>query len=208
FCFQPSQHHGFIGATPERLMKMDGARLQTEALAGTMPCGDDEALRDVNRERLIDSEKCRREHDFVVEFLRHHLTRLCKSFESGTQPEVLQLKSVQHLRTSMHGELRAGYTRADVLAALHPTPAVCGYPVEETMGELSRLETFPRGWYAGPVGFVSHDSCEFAVAIRSGLVKDHLLSLYAGAGIVEGSTALEEWQEVENKISRFMKVFQ
>ena len=83
-----------------------------------------------------------------------------------------------------------------------------GYPTENALAEIERLESFPRGWYAGPIGWVGADSAEFAVAIRSGLVRSRQLSLYSGAGIVPGSTAESEWEEIEHKIGDFLEILQ
>ena len=91
----------------------------------------------------------------------------------------------------------------DVLQALHPTPAVGGYPQVEAMQAIHEREPFDRGWYAGPVGWVGRDEAEFTVAIRSGLVQGRQLTLYAGAGIVCGSKPELEWEEIEQKISDF-----
>ncbi|MCA9150863.1 MAG: chorismate-binding protein, partial [Planctomycetales bacterium] len=77
-------------------------------------------------------------------------------------------------------------------------------PTENALAEIARLERFDRGWYAAPVGWIGADSAEFAVAIRSGLVRDNELSLYSGAGIVPGSCAEDEWNEIEHKISDFL----
>ena len=71
---------------------------------------------------------------------------------------------------------------------------------------IEKIEPFERGWYAGPVGWVGHDAAEFAVGIRSGLVENNQLSLFSGAGIVQGSKPEEEWQEIENKISNYLQI--
>lgn len=207
FCFQPRHHHGFVGASPERLLRIEGGRLWTEAVAGTMPAGASAEEANNFRGELLASDKCRREQAFVIEHLRRHLRELCVDCDIPEEPEVMSLKNVQHLYSRMTGRLAAGVHRAEVLAALHPTPAVCGYPTAEARDRIRVLEEFSRGWYAGPVGWIARDSCEFAVAIRSGLVTNYILSLFAGAGIVEGSRADEEWEEIETKISRFMRVF-
>ncbi|MEZ4744549.1 MAG: chorismate-binding protein [Calditrichia bacterium] len=88
---------------------------------------------------------------------------------------------------------------------LHPTPAVGGYPKDLALPKISELEPFDRGWYAGPIGWFSKNAAEFAVAIRSGMVYHNKLLLYAGAGIVPGSEPEKEWDELENKISNFMR---
>jgi menaquinone-specific isochorismate synthase len=93
------------------------------------------------------------------------------------------------------------------MRALHPTPAVGGYPTSAALTAIRDLEPFDRGWYAGPVGWVGSRGAEFAVALRCGLVRGSSLSLYSGAGIVEGSHPAEEWNEIEQKISDFIRIF-
>lgn len=93
-----------------------------------------------------------------------------------------------------------------MLLALHPTPAVGGYPTREALAAIRKLEPFERGWYAGPVGWMSRASSEFAVAIRSGLVRSDTLTLFSGAGIVSGSEPQAEWDEIEHKIGDFTNV--
>jgi menaquinone-specific isochorismate synthase len=107
----------------------------------------------------------------------------------------------------VRGTLQEGVSDAEVLDALHPTPAVGGYPRVEAFEEIRDLEPFDRGWYAGPVGWIGADSAEFAVGIRSGLVSGRKLSLFSGAGIVAGSTAEDEWTEIEQKIDDFTRIF-
>jgi len=109
--------------------------------------------------------------------------------------------------TGFKGLLKSGVSNAAIIHSIHPTPAVAGTPRNKAIEMINRLEDFDRGWYAGPVGFVGYDTMEFAVAIRSGLIEDNNLALFAGAGVVCDSNAAEEWEEVENKISRFIRVF-
>jgi menaquinone-specific isochorismate synthase len=95
-----------------------------------------------------------------------------------------------------------------VLRALNPTPAVGGHPKKGALEEIRSIETFDRGWYAGPVGWIGADGAEFAVGIRSGLVRGRRLTLFSGAGIVEGSVPEAEWAEIEQKIGDFTGVFE
>jgi isochorismate synthase EntC len=106
------------------------------------------------------------------------------------------LGNVQHLETPIHGRLAPSWGVLDVAAALHPTPALGGWPKEAAQAYLAEAEPFNRGWYAAPVGwFDPWGNGLFAVAIRSGLLQGSQASLFAGAGIVEGSDPLQEWQE-------------
>jgi len=207
FCFQPSLGNAFIGGTPERLYSRHERLLQTEAIAGTRPRGksleEDQNLGD----ELLNSDKDMREHLFVVHSLKSILHQLCHSVGQTRKPSLLKLNKVQHLYTPCNGILFDEVSDADLLPMLHPTPAVGGYPKEQALMAIKAIEPFERGWYAGPVGWVGHNAAEFAVAIRSGLVEDNKLSLFSGAGIVQGSKPEEEWQEIENKIGCFVQIF-
>lgn len=206
FCFQPSSGHAFIGGSPERLYRRLERLLQTEAIAGTRPRG--KSLQEDQKlgEELLNSEKDSREHQFVVHGLRGILHQLCHSVGLRREPALLKLNKVQHLYTPCNGILLNEVSDAELLLKLHPTPAVGGYPKEQALEAIEKIEPFERGWYAGPVGWVGHDAAEFAVAIRSGLVENNQLSLFSGAGIVQGSKPEEEWQEIENKISNFLQI--
>ena len=97
--------------------------------------------------------------------------------------------------------IRPGVTDYDLLTTLHPTPAVGGSPWHEAQQLITTLEPHSRGWYSGVFGSMGLNETEFAVAIRSGLLRGRHLSLYSGAGIVAGSEPDAEWQELDNKIN-------
>ena len=204
FGWQPNRSGpAFIGATPERLFQMEGSTLRTEAIAGTRPRGatpeEDAAL----RHDLLNSAKDRREHAFVQDALANALTPLADAVHVPDTPEELQLERKRHLRSEITATLCSSTTPLDVLNALHPTPAVGGTPTKKARAFIREYESFDRGWYAGPVGWMSHDAAEVIVAIRSALVNDNTLTLYSGAGIVEGSDPASEWDEIENKLADF-----
>jgi menaquinone-specific isochorismate synthase len=207
FRFQLDDDLAFIGATPERLYQRHQRTIKSEALAGTCPRGTSKDADKALGEQLLRSEKDLREHQYVATHVEEVLGNLCPTGVHKGDLSLLQLATVQHLITHFDGMLASDVSDADILAAMHPTPAVGGYPVDRAMETIDRLEPFDRGWYAGPVGWVGHDAAEFAVAIRSGLVAGDKLHLFAGAGIVKGSAAENEWQELENKLSSFTKVF-
>jgi menaquinone-specific isochorismate synthase len=206
FCFQYKDNEFFLGASPERLFKREGRKVHSEAVAGTRPRGathnEDEKL----RQELLSSEKDRREHQFVVDAIKAGLAGVCTTLEKESARSVLSLENGHHLVTQFHGELEERVEDWQVLERLHPTPAVGGVPRQTALQMIRVLEPFSRGWYAGPIGYVGLDQTEFVVAIRSALVKNNLLTVYAGAGIVDGSHPQTEWDEVENKISNFLKV--
>ncbi|MDE0342298.1 MAG: isochorismate synthase [Deltaproteobacteria bacterium] len=205
FCFVLGAGRGFLGASPERLYRRDGRRILCDALAGTRTRGDGASLDRQLEQDLMGSEKERREQDYVVRDIRESLAPLCSTLDAGADPSVMKLRNWQHLVSRFEGVLRAGVSDAELLKALHPTPAVGGYPTGPALREIEKREPFDRGWYGGPVGWVGHDAAEFAVAIRSGLVDGSTLSVFAGAGIVAGSVPEDEWAELDYKIRHFTR---
>jgi menaquinone-specific isochorismate synthase len=201
FLFQPSRSVAFVGLTPERLFQLTGNHLVTEAIAGTSAIGSSDEETAANATRLLESDKDRREQQYVVDGLRLKLAELCDTVETTGDPEVLQLSTIQHLITRLEGTLKSAINTSDILAAIHPTAAVCGTPSKAASALLKEIEHFDRGWYASGVGVISHQSTELAVSIRSSLITGRTLSLFAGAGIVKGSEPDSEWQELENKIT-------
>ena len=206
FCFQPAGEAAFIGASPERLFRMADGRLETEAVAGTRPRGataeDDERL----RTELMTNEKERREHAFVKDQLRSELQDLCEMVSMSGSTSEMELTRGRHLYAALTGILRSGVSPLKILQRLHPTPAVGGTPTRAATDIIRSWEDFDRGWYAGPIGWIGRSSAEFAVAIRSALLSGDRLTLYSGAGIVDGSDPLAEWDEVEHKICDFVDV--
>ncbi len=198
----------FLGCTPERLYARTGRRIETEAVAGTRQRGvnadEDKRL----AQELFDSDKDRREHSIVYTSIIQTLMQLCETLEAPSEPSVLKLMRIFHLRTSVRGVLRGLYDDADILTQLHPTPALAGFPQKQSVEHIRALEPFDRGWYGAPVGRVGYDEAEFAVAIRSALLNDSsALHVFAGAGLVPGSEAEDEWQEIEYKMNNLRSVF-
>jgi menaquinone-specific isochorismate synthase len=201
FLFQTNRSAAFVGLTPERLFKVTGSHLVTEAIAGTIAIGDSDEESASNAAQLLERDKSRHEHRYVVDGLRQKLAELCDTVETTGDPQILELTSVQHLITRLEGALKPEINTSEIYTAIHPTAAVCGTPTKAALALLKEMEDFDRGWYASAVGVISHQSTELAVAIRSALVAGRTLSLFAGAGIVKGSDPDSEWQELENKIA-------
>ncbi len=202
FSFENDHGQSFIGATPERLVEVRTGTLRTEALAGSAPRGlsarEDARL----AQGLLDSEKDLREHRHVVDSIRKRLAALGIDCQAASAPEILALANVQHLRTPISARLDGRRHILEVVAALHPTPAVGGSPREAAIPDIARIEPFCRGLYAGVLGWFDHSGDgEFCVGLRAGLVDANAARIYAGAGIVAGSDPLAEWQETEMKIS-------
>ena len=206
FAFQPEAGVAFVGASPERLFRRRGRHVASEAVAGTRPRGTSAAADARLLEELLGSDKERREHGHVRRRVGEALAALSETVREDARPSELKLARGRHLYSGFRGLLREGVGTLNVLRALHPTPAVGGYPDEAARRAIERLEGFDRGWYAGPVGWMGPGEAEFAVAIRSGLVEADRLTLFSGAGIVRGSEPEAEWREIEHKISDFVGV--
>ncbi len=184
----------FLGATPERLITRRGRSIVTEALAGSIAPGGEGA------ERLLHSGKDRVEHQLVVDQIVRRLEPLCERLEVGSRPRVRALREVLHLLTPISGELAAPRHVLELVAALHPTPAVGGVPTDTAMRWIREHEPAGRGWYAAPIGwFDAAGDGDFAVALRSCVLRGREAFLYAGAGIVRDSDPDLEYTETELK---------
>jgi len=201
FCFQPSGSSAFLGVSPERLYQCDGREVRSEALAGTRPRGAWPGADAALGAELLHSDKELREHRFVMDCIRGVLDGRCQDVRCDDGLSLVKLPNCQHLVWRCEGRLAEGRCDADLLHALHPTPAVGGYPAEAACAWIRASEPFARGWYAGPVGWVGCNGSEFAIGIRSGLTAGRELRLYTGAGIVSGATPDQEWDEIETKMA-------
>lgn len=190
----------FIGATPERLVKVDNRKLHSACLAGTIGRGDSVEEDQAKAEELLQDSKNLGEHDFVVQMIRGAVESCCDQVNIPEEPVIYPLKNLQHLYTPVEANLQEGYTILEVVEKLHPTPALNGYPREKALTYIRKEEPFNRGWYASPVGWFDYkDNGEFAVAIRSGLIKKNKSILFSGCGIVADSTPEEEYEETAIK---------
>jgi menaquinone-specific isochorismate synthase len=205
FSFANGRGPSFIGASPERLVRVRKGRLETEALAGSIRRGatasDDGAL----AAALSRSEKDQREHREVLDDILARLKPLGITAECPAQPQIRRLANVQHLHTPVTAALPETVQLLDVLAAMHPTPAVGGTPRDAAVAHIRALEGFPRGLYAGALGWLNaRGGGEFFVGIRSALVEGNGARIYAGAGVVAGSTPEKEFAETELKFKAML----
>ncbi len=199
FLVEPECGGAFFGATPERLVSLEGRTVQTEALAGSTGRGDTPAEDEWLASELRDSEKDVHEHELVADAVRDQLAPLATSIRTGTRT-VRRLATVQHLRTPMQATLTSDEHVLTLVEALHPTPAVGGLPPDEALRTIRETEAFDRGWYAAPVGwFDAAGDGTFGVAIRSALARRNVATLFAGAGIVGDSDPDSEWDELQLK---------
>lgn len=186
----------FAGATPERLLSKRGLKLRTEALAGTFG-SDNVAL----AAELLQRPKERDEHEPVLRAIINALEPYCRSIEHAERPELRSLKHVLHLCTPIEAQLAEPRHVLELVARLHPTPAVGGVPTSSAVRWILDNERFERGWYCGPIGWFDADGDgHFDVALRSGVIRGNQVQLFAGAGIVQGSEPLAEYEETELKL--------
>jgi menaquinone-specific isochorismate synthase len=201
---------GFLGASPELLIKRVGDRIESHPLAGTVArSGDvhgDEAL----IARLMSSTKARQEHQFVVDVLTEALSSVCDQLIVPEQPSIVGLRNVSHLGTHIHGRLAASGAEdrpsaLELVALVHPTPAVGGTPTDAAVRYLQKVEGFDRRCYAGPVGWMDHrGDGSWAIGIRCAEVEGPSARLYAGNGIVAGSDPGEELAETQLKLQALL----
>ncbi|MDZ8110085.1 MAG: isochorismate synthase [Nostoc sp. DedQUE12a] len=207
YIFSTSNGKGqnFIGASPERLISINNQQLITDALAGSAPRGKTPAEDAAKANRLLNSEKERHEHSLVLNFITQRLCQL------GLLPQILaprlrQLSNIQHLWTPISAVVPANIHPLKIVAQLHPTPAVAGAARDVACAEIRRYESFERGLYAAPLGWIdANGNCEFIVGIRSALIDGDRARLYAGAGIVAGSDPDKEFAEVQLKLQALLK---
>lgn len=192
FMVQLDPHTAFLGASPEKLFSRYDRHIWTEALAGTIG------------QRSQWSPKEFEEVEAVRLFLQKQLLPCCQDLRIGS-PEERPFGQLRHLYQKIEGMLKTKISDKMLIAQLHPTPALGGLPRETTVDYLRSIEPFSRGWYGAPIGLISEKETDIAVAIRSMLVRKNQLHLFSGAGIVNGSEPLKEWNELDSKIAHIMR---
>ena len=205
FSLANGRGQSFIGASPEQLVRVSKGTLETAALAGTTARGMGASEDATLGAALLQSEKDLREHRHVVEAIANRLTQHGLKLECAAQPGLRRLANVQHLHTPIHAVLPENVRLLDAVAWLHPTPAVGGTPVAAAVARIRELEGFSRGLYGGAIGWVNaRGGGEFFVGIRSALVDGATARVYAGAGIVAGSTPEKEFAETQLKFKAML----
>src|SRR5690606_33750780 len=150
--------------------------------------------------QLLSNAKERQEHDVVRRAIVESLPGPCEEVSAEESPTVLTLPNVHHLYTAVRARLRPGSSPLHVVRALHPTPAVGGYPRDRALDFIREHEELDRGWYAAPIGWIQRDRSDFAVALRSALIRGRELSLYAGCGVMADSDPELEFAETLLKL--------
>lgn len=195
-----------VGVSPELLVRKHGGMVTSNPLAGSRPRGVGAS----DREAALTLEKSAKdlyEHRLVIDQVRDALFGLCHELDVPERPSLLATSALWHLSTTVRGALKDPATNALALVAvLHPTPAVCGYPRELARATIARVEPFDRGLFTGTTGWMdASGDGEWAVTIRCGIVGKKALRVFAGAGIVEGSVPEHEWAETTAKLGPMLR---
>jgi isochorismate synthase len=195
----------FVGATPEMLVSLNRRKARADCLAGSARRGTTPEEDARIGAALLADDKERREHAFVARGLRESLSRLCSAVSMPAEPGLKCMANVQHLHTPIEATTQGDRHVLELVEALHPSAATAGLPRERSLCLIREQEPFSRGWYAGPVGWIDAEGGgEFAVALRSALLRDDVASLYAGCGIVTGSDPEREYAESEIKLAAML----
>jgi isochorismate synthase len=195
----------FAGASPELLVRRSGSRAFAQPMAGSVARGTSEAEDDQLADRLLQSTKDAAEHQLVARFVVEALRPFSQSV-SAHEPEIVRFTNIQHLATAVEARLTEPPADAlELAAALHPTPAVSGWPRDKANALIDELELMERGWYAGAVGWIdSRGDGEFALALRCGLLWEDGARLYAGNGVMPDSDPARELEETELKLKALL----
>jgi isochorismate synthase len=192
----------FLGASPERLVTLRGVRVASDAIAGTAARPEEPRVEAEAIDALRGSAKDRVEHEIVVRHIRDALEPFAAELAVDAEPEVQRLRRLLHLRTRISGKTAKGTHVLSLASRLHPTPAVAGSPRDAALAWIAAREPGDRGWYAGPIGWMTAGGDgDFAVGLRGAFVTAGRALLAAGAGIVSGSDPSLEWKETEGKLS-------
>ncbi len=197
----------FVAASPELLVRRDGLRAGTLALAGSARRSADPAVDDHLGEQLLRSAKDRSEQAIVTRRITRALERVALWVTAADEPQVIKMANIQHLATPIRAQLAERVPAVELAGRLHPTPAVGGEPWEVAAPLIPALEGFDRGWYAGPVGWTDlNEDGEFCVALRCALLDGPLARCYAGVGVVRDSDPAAELAETEVKLQALLPV--
>ena len=197
---------GMVGASPELLVSRTGDVVRSHPMAGTTPRGGDPTADARLAATLLASAKDRHEHQLTIDMVHDTLLPFCSYLDAEAEPSVVPVANVQHLATMVEGRLSAPAASVlELMAALHPTPAVCGVPRDRALATIAELEQLDRGRYAGPVGWVDGaGNGRWAVGLRCAELDGTRARLFAGNGIVEDSDPVTELAETRAKLQALL----
>jgi salicylate biosynthesis isochorismate synthase/menaquinone-specific isochorismate synthase len=206
FCFCVGRGAAtLIAASPELLVRREGQRVSTLALAGSTRRSADPAVDDHLGEQLLRDESYREEHAIVARRIERVLRPHAVWVAAAPEPTIARIANIQHLATPIRAQLAAPMEALELAGLMHPTPAVGGEPLRAAAPLIPALEGLDRGWYAGPVGWTdATGDGEFCVALRCALLRGPVARCYAGNGIVRESDPAAELAETEIKLAALL----
>jgi isochorismate synthase len=194
-----------VAASPELLVRREGQRVSTLALAGSTRRSADPAVDDHLGEQLLRDESYREEHAIVARRIERTLRPHAVWVAAAPEPALVRIANIQHLGTPIRAQLARPMEALELAGLMHPTPAVGGEPLASTLALIPALEGLDRGWYAGPVGWTdATGDGEFCVALRCALLRGSVARCYAGNGIVRNSDPTAELAETEVKLAALL----
>jgi menaquinone-specific isochorismate synthase len=198
--------NGFVGASPELLVSRFGDIVRCHPMAGTAPRSADPSTDARLAASLLASAKDREEHQITIDMVHDTLLPWCSYLDWEPEPSIVAVANVQHLATRMEGRLsEPAASVVELMAALHPTPAVGGHPREAALAMIDELEQLDRSCYGGPVGWVDADgNGEWAVGIRSAHIEGAVARCFAGVGVVADSDPVAELAETRVKLQALL----
>jgi menaquinone-specific isochorismate synthase len=195
----------FVAASPELLVRREGHRVSTLALAGSTRRSADPAVDNHLGEQLLRDASHREEHAIVARRIERTLRPRAVWVAASPEPELVRIANIQHLATPIRAQMAAPMDALELVGMMHPTPAVGGEPLQQAAPLIPALEGLDRGWYAGPVGWIdATGDGEFCVALRCALLRGPVARCYAGNGIVRDSEPAAELAETEIKLQALL----
>ncbi len=206
FCFCVGRGDAtLIAASPELLVRREGHRVSTLALAGSTRRSADPAVDDHLGEQMLRDKSYREEHAIVARRIERTLRDHAVWVAAAPEPELVKIANIQHLATPIRAQLADPIDALELAGLMHPTPAVGGEPRDVAAPLIPALEGLDRGWYAGPVGWTdATGDGEFCVALRCALLRGNVARCYAGNGIVRDSNPQAELAETEVKLQALL----
>lgn len=196
------QDMALMSSSPERLVETRGTQVQTRPIAGTHPRGNNQIHDEELREQMLAHPKERAEHIMLIDLERNDLGRVCVpgSVEVDELMVVESYAHVHHIVSNVRGQLRAGVSPVDVIAAVFPGGTITGCPKVRCMQIIAELEGTGRGFYTGAMGYLDRRGrMDLNILIRSMLLEGRQLTFRTGAGIVADSDPQRELQETRHK---------
>ena len=199
----------FLSMTPEKLFSYNcnEKKIETEAIAGSIKRGNDLTEDSLLEKKLYNSDKEQKEHYYTTLYIIQKLLKFKLNLSYKKKPSILKLKNIQHLFTKISGISNKAISPVELLYEIHCTPAVSGFPKQDALSHIEKIEPFSRNIYASSIGYLSCAQSNIAVGIRSMVIADKKATIFTGAGILEKSQPETEWEELNIKTKSLWKTF-